>query len=77
MSHADVAERDAHGAEQLFRLDTVGIPFRDGVIGFAKFVFFSVRECESLFGIFYFQFAFRFNTINRLVVEHTAVVLEE
>ena len=72
-----MAQRDAHGAEQVFGGYAVGIPFRDGVFRITQFVGFAVGE-RALFVVpFHVEFAFRLHTVDGLVVEHTSVALEE
>ena len=72
-----MAERDAHGAEEVFGRDAVGIPLRDGVFRVAQLVGFPVGEGPLLVVPLHVELAFGFHAIDGLVVEHSAIVLEE
>ena len=72
-----MAERDAHRTEEVFGRDTIGIPIGNSIGRFRQFISFTIRERECLISIFHMQFSLRFDTIDRLVMQHTAVVAEK
>ena len=78
-----MAKRDAHGAEELLGVDGCvgvvisGIPVGNGVFGVGQFVAFSVGELELLIVPATLQFTFGGDSIDALVVQDAAIVLEE
>ena len=83
LAHTDVAQRNAHRAEQFIGIDGVGgiavicIPVSYGVLRIGQFVLLSVGELKLLVMPAAFQFALGRNAHNALIVNHPAVVLEE
>jgi len=61
----------------VFGFDAVRIPFINRIIGFAEFIRLTIRELESLIGIFHFQFSLGLHTINSLIIKHTTIILKE
>ena len=77
LSHTHMTQRDAYGAEQILRSNTVCIPFVDFKVGFSQFVGFTIRELELLEIPSHAELAFRLHAIDGIVVYHTSIVLEE
>ena len=77
LAHADVAQGDADGAEQVLGRDAVGIPLGDGVGGRGQLVGLAVGELEGLVAPVHVQLAFRLHAVYGLVVQHAAIVAEE
>ena len=68
LPHTDMTQRNTYCTEKIFRGYLIGIPISNGIIGFAKFIFFTVGKMKSLTSIFYFQFTFGFHPINGLIM---------
>ena len=82
LSHADVAQRNAHADVEIFRtyrfaVGTGFVPIGDGVGRGGELVGFAVGEGAFFVAPSYFDLAFGVDAVNALVVQHAAIVLEE
>ena len=72
-----MAERHADGAEEIVGTDAVGIPLGDVPFGYTERVFLTIGELEGHRVDFDLELTFRMDTIDGLIVDHTAIVGEE